>query len=163
MRHFTIIFVLFAVLVAAVPAWAFNYERYEKVDLDAILEEAVGANHEEVDDTAMTILESRKIQFEAVLQQHAYVCSAATLKTVFTMLGVSPETVTRLELGHCLEVTSAKGKTVKLYVQGMLVEPLKEEVRAGETFLLFCDYLFWSNGQPGILMSEFLANGDVEN
>lgn len=151
--------IIYAALAA--PVTAFNYAAYEPVDLDAILEDTSWAVHGGGDSDALTVLEPRKIRFEATLKTQAYACSPATLKMVFTILGVSSGVVERLELGYCVEAVSAKGQTVTFYIQGVLVAPLLEKVKTGEPVILFCDYLFWHNGRPGMLVSEFLTPNDA--
>lgn len=138
-------------LLGAANAWAFDFDRYQAADLDALLEQ-------KRPDTGVDVYPGRPLRLTATLTAYGQRCKVGFLKKTMTMMGVPRETVDTLPVTQCLKIRSAKGRDVTVFIQDPVAAFLPKEVPLGKTLTLFAIHLFTDRNGPGLLVNEFRAD-----
>jgi hypothetical protein len=128
----------------------FDYDSYKQTTLDEILD-----NPPKIEEGMDIFIKKR--QFPVKLEHHLKPCRALIVGRVLRMQGVT-ETP---EVSHCMQVSSAKGRSVQVFLQDALVDTLKAEVKQGDMIKVYAIYLYYSapSKSHGILISGFKTIG----
>lgn len=151
----TILLTLTLLLLTASTAMSFDFEQYEKGDLDVILTDTTWLEHNKENPSTITLCAPQKLVSEIRLATKPYACRTAAITMAMSMLGVPKEVIDEVPITHCVDVYTKGGKTAKLAIQDSLAPYLLDEVKVNQTFYIYCDYLSWSMDGPGILINEF--------
>lgn len=134
---------------------AFNYAQYQETDLDTLVNDQTWAK--DVRETmSLKVFEPAKLKFKVTLEKHGYACSNGSLKAALNLLGAG-HILDQAPVNNCIEVKTAGGAIVKMYIQDTLAPYLKDEIKIGEPLVIYCNYIFWDIDGPGILVNEFEA------
>jgi hypothetical protein len=139
-------------LTFASIASAFDYTKYQPMDLDAILSWKRPASG--VD------LYSHTYRFDVRLVSAGQPCDARLLKTAMRMLGLPKNLVDDVPISQCIKVRSAKGRVVTLFIQDPVAEFLGKEVQPGGNLALFALLVSIDRDGVDILVNEFNAADD---
>jgi hypothetical protein len=149
-RVFFAAFVFIAVF-DLLPAFGFDYGRYEAADLDALLAR-------KRPQSGLDLYPASALKLTVTLASYAAPCQTGLLKKSMTMAGVSfPEGT---QITRCINVRSAKGKQLRMFIQDAVSDVLPKEVLLGGQVTLFAVHLFTAPEGPGLLVNEF-STGDV--
>jgi hypothetical protein len=144
--------VCLAAYTFGVPNPVFPYSRYKPADLDELLSQArpeSGSPH-----TA-----PQKLYFTVTLQSYPALCDAGALKKAMVSLGAKKDAVDQAGITKSIAVNSPKGASVKLFIRDKAASSLAREVSLGESVFVYCDYVYMSSHDPGILVNEFQRIG----
>jgi hypothetical protein len=132
----------------------FDHDSYKQITLDDILE-----NPPDIQEGLDIFVTKR--QFLVKVERLPESCTAVIIGRVLRMRGVSEVP----EVSHCMQVSSPKGKPVQVFVEDVLVEGLKKDVKQGDTIKVYAIYLYYSavSKSHGILISAFYSVGYPES
>jgi hypothetical protein len=137
--------VVLAVSLLASPVLAFDYDRYQETDLDALLAKKRPAS-------GMDLFPVLPMKLKVTLAAYAEPCQTGMLIKSMTMAGVANPNV---KITRCIQVRSAKGQQVRLFIQDEVSNFLPKEVPLGSSLTLFAVHLFTGQDGPGLLVNEF--------
>ena len=127
---------------------AFEFDQYKPGDLDKLL--------------AMPKIKSgikmvvpQKLFFRAVLASPLQNCNTDILKRTMIMQGGKKEVVEKMALTKCLNLRSAKGASISVYIEDQVAERLSRQAKPGEVVEVYCSYLFITPAGPTLLVNEF--------
>ena len=140
--------VIMFLLVGTATGGQFDHAAYGETTLDEIFAAAP-----KISEGADLFFKKR--QFEVELLRGPQKVSNGWITVVFRTLGISDPP----PVNHEILVRSPQGKEVEMYVQDVLVEPLREEVAVGSKVRVFALYLFFNGHtqKPGFVLNEFQA------
>lgn len=137
--------VVLAVPLLALPALAFDYDRYPETDLDALLAKQRPAS-------GVDLFPVLPMKLKATLTAYGEPCKTGFLMKSMSMAGIADP---NLKITRCIKVRSAKGKQVQLFIQDVVADFLPKEVPLGSGLTLFAVHLFTGQDGPGLLVNEF--------
>ncbi|MFH0783913.1 MAG: hypothetical protein V2B20_18425 [Pseudomonadota bacterium] len=137
---------LFATLSSA---YAFDFDQYLQGDLDKLLATAPKIR------SGVKMVVQQKLHFRAVIASPLQNCNTDILKRTMVMQGNKKEVVDKMALTKCLNLRSAKGATLLVYIEDKVAERLLREAKPGAVIDVFCSYLFISPVGPTLLVNEF--------
>jgi peptidase M23-like protein len=139
---------VFIALFDLLPAYGFDYGRYEAADLDALLAR-------KRPQSGLDLYAASALKLTVTLASYAAPCQTGLLRKSMTMAGVSfPEGT---QITRCINVRSAKGKPLRMFIQDAVSDVLQKEVPLGRSVTLFAVHLFTTSEGPGLLVNEFSA------
>jgi hypothetical protein len=136
--------VLLAMLLGMLPAFGFDYDRYETTDLDALL-----AQHRPR--AGLDTFPAMALKLDATLVSYAEPCPTGLLSRVMTMVGVT----VNAKISRCIRVRSAKGAQLRVFIQDQVSDFLRKEIPLGHPLTLFAVHLYTTPEGPGLLVNEF--------
>ena len=136
------------VLFGALPAWSFDYARYQAADLDELLAQPRPAK-------GVDIYPARPLRLDVTLVSYAENCPTALLKKTMVTAGVAKDLVDGLQVLGCIKVRSAKGRELWIFVQDVVSSFLPSEVPLGSPVTFFAIHVFTAPEGPGLLVNEF--------
>ena len=134
--------------LAAAPAFAFDYARYQSTDFDDILAQPRSK-------TGLDLHGGEAVRLEVKLVSYEEKCAVDAVPQTMRMLGFSKEMIDAAQASRCIKVRSAKGHEALLFVQDVVRAFLPREVPLGSTMTVFAVHLFTTNVGPGLLVNEF--------
>lgn len=149
-----------AVMVAfSHPAQAFDYSRYQPEDLDVLMDRPPPAGN------GLDVFPVRNIRLEVTMAEQATPCSAAlpegpkadVLKWTMLTSGIPKDWLDRVQVTSCIQVKSANGRPLWVFVQDPLVDSLKKEMSPGGTMTLFALLVYYAQRGPGIVVNDFVS------
>jgi murein DD-endopeptidase MepM/ murein hydrolase activator NlpD len=69
--------------------------------------------------------------------------------------GIGKELVESVPISHCIQVKTAKGKILSMFIQDPLAEGLAREVSTGERLTVYATLIYFSQNGPGVIINEF--------
>jgi len=138
------------VALAATPALAFDFARYQAADLDDILARPRPQ-------TGLDLNGAKPLRLEVKLVSYGETCAVQTIPLAMTMLAFSKAQIDSVQATRCIKVRSAKGKEARLFIQDVVRAHLPGEVPLGGSLTLFAIDLFTTREGPGLLVNEFEA------
>ncbi len=129
-------------------AYGFNFEQYKQGDLDQLLTVPKIKS-------GVKMVVPQQIHFRAVLAGPVQNCSTDILKRTMIMQGNKQEVVDKMALTKCLNIRSAKGAAISVFIEDKVAERLSREVNPGEVIDLFCTYLYITPTGPTLLVNEY--------
>lgn len=141
---------VFTFLFAALSsAYGFEYDQYLPGDLDKLLATAPKIK------AGVKMVVQQKLHFRAVIASPLQNCNTEILKRTMIMQGNKKEVVDKMAISQCLNLRSAKGATLLVYIEDKVAERLFREAKPGTVIDVFCSYLFISPAGPTLLVNEF--------
>jgi len=141
------------------PAEAFDYESYTPTTLDEILD------HPPAISEGMDIF-FKKRDLAATVTEVPGPGTAVIVGRVLRIRGVISQTQEAPAVNHCVTVKSDMGKSVRMFLQDVLVETFRVEAPVGTRVRLWVAYLYYgaASREHGFLVNEFeaLVGKDVE-
>jgi hypothetical protein len=128
----------------------FDYARYEATELDEVIEQARPQ-------TGVNIYPGLPLKIATTLVSYGEPCNADFLKRAMMMGGAPKEFVESVPITRCIQVRSAKGKILPLYIQDRVADFLPKEVPLGGVATLFAIHVFTGPDGPSLLVNEFSA------
>jgi len=92
------------------------------------------------------------MKLKVTLVAYAEACKTGFLMKSMSMAGVADPNV---KITRCIQVRSAKGKQLRLFIQDVVADFLPKEVPLGSALTLFAVHLFTGQDGPGLLVNEF--------
>jgi hypothetical protein len=138
------------VALAATPAFAFDFARYQAARLDDILAQPrpqSGLDHNG----------AKPLRLEVKLVSYGETCAVQAIPLAMRMLGFDKAQIDGVQASRCIKVRSAKGKEALLFIQDVVRAHLPGEVPLGGPVTLFAIHLFTAPEGPGLLVNEFEA------
>ena len=148
MRRFLVL-PLLALLLGMLPAFGFNYQRYEAADLDAVL----GQNRPRAGFDTYPAL---PLKLDVTLASYAEPCQTDLLIRVMKMVGLTIDP--KVKISRCIKVRSSKGAQLRVFIQDLVSDFLPKEVPLGHQLTLFAVHLYTTPEGPGLLVNEFKSN-----
>ena len=147
------------VLLLGGAASAFDYSRYQPEDLDVLMDRPPPVGN------GVDVFPVRNIRLEVTLAAPAAPCSlslpmvpkADFLRWAMLTSGIPKEWLDRVPITHCVQVKSAKGKPLWVFVQDALVASLAKELSPGGKMTLFAMLVYFEQRGPGIVVNEFVS------
>jgi hypothetical protein len=139
-------------LLGILPAFGFNYTRYEATDLDALLAQKRPAK-------GVDIYPALPLKLTVALAGYGEPCQTALLMRAIMMAGIPKDQVDAVKVTRCIKIRSAKGKVLQVFIQDEIAGFLPKEVPLGKTLTLFAVQLFTDTSGPGLLVNEFKTRG----
>lgn len=147
-------------LLAMLPAVTFaqNFTGYRTTTLDVVVEEW----NEKTKNLGpgVSLSPPAKVKFIATVDGPPASCSNGALVVVLRMIGFE-DLLKQVKVGHCLTVTSGKGRRVTAYVQDVLVTGLNSDAKVGGPIEIYADVLAYnvdadrSRNAPIMLVNRF--------
>ena len=139
------------ILFAVSPAKAFDYDRYQAADLDALAvrKPALGIG--------VDVLPAQSVRLDVTLVSQAATCSTKVVKWAMRTAGIAKDVVASTPVSHCVKVKSAKGRTYLIFIQDVLTDGLAREVRPGGKLTLYASLVYSAQRGPGLVVNEFSA------
>ncbi len=134
--------------LAAAPAIAFDYARYQPIDLDDILAQPRPT-------TGLDLHGAQAVRLEVKLVSYEETCGIEAIRPAMRMLNFSKEMIDGVQASRCIKVRTAKGNETRLFVQDVVRAFLPREVPLGSSVTLFAVHLFTTSAGPGLLVNEF--------
>ncbi|MGA7805783.1 M23 family metallopeptidase [Bradyrhizobium sp.] len=145
-------------------ASAFDYSRYQPEDLDVLIDRDPPAGN------GVDVYPVRNIRLEVTLAAQAAPCSLSLpdvpksvpgtkidfLKWAMRTSGIPKEWIDRVAITSCVQVKSAKGKPLPMFIQDALSDSLAKEVAPGGKVTLYAMLVFFDQRGPGIVINEFM-------
>lgn len=147
LRRFAVhAFLLVALATLAVgPAFAFDYARYQETDLDALLAKSPPTS-------GVDLYPVLPMKLKVTLVAYGQPCKTGMVNKALEMAGrVNPD----VNITSCIQVRSAKGQQVRLFIQDQVSNFLPKEVPLSSSLTLFVVHLFTGTEGPGLLVNEF--------
>jgi hypothetical protein len=152
-------FVGFVLMLLGGTASAFDYSHYQPEDLDALMD------RKPPEGNGVDVFPVRHIRLEVTLAAPAVPCSVSLathtkadfLKWAMLTSGISQEWIDRVAITHCIQVKSAKGKLLPMFIQDVLVDSLAKEVPPGGKMTLYAMLVYFEQIGPGIVINEFTS------
>lgn len=138
------------VALAATPAIAFDFARYQAADLDDILARPRPQS-------GLDLYQANPLRLEVKLVSYQETCAVGAILPAMRMIGFSGKQLDDVQATRCIKVRSAKGKEALLFIQDVVRAHLPGEVRLGGRVTLFAILLFATPEGPGLLVNEFEA------
>jgi murein DD-endopeptidase MepM/ murein hydrolase activator NlpD len=139
---------IFVILLAGAAA-AFDYARYTPADLDVL------SNRKAPAASGVDVFPARSYRFHVVLASQAAPCETKFLKWAMVTSGIGKELVESVPISHCIQVKTAKGKILPMFIQDPLAEGLAREVSTGERLTVYATLIYFSQNGPGVIINEF--------
>jgi hypothetical protein len=137
--------VVLFVTAAALQAQAFDYARYQATDLDALLARKRPKS-------GVDLYRVIPMKLKVALAAYAEPCQTGMVIKSLTTTGLlNPD----VKITRCIQVRSAKGKQVRLFIQDEVSNFLPKEVPLGNSLTLFAVHLYTGEDGPGLLVNEF--------
>lgn len=147
MKYLSIL--LFVLLfVSLPPAYGFEFDQYKPGDLDQLL-----ATPKIKSGVKMVV--PQKLHFRAMLTSPLQNCNTDILKRTMIMQGNKKEVVDKMALTKCMNLKSAKGSLLAVFIEDKVAERLSREVKPGEVIDVFCEYLYIGTAGPTLLVHEY--------
>ena len=140
-------------LGGALPAWAFDYARYQVTDLDQLMAQKRPK-------AGVDLYPARPMKLKVALAGYAEGCESGLLKRSMVMAEIPKDQVDALAISRCIKIRSPKGKELKIFIQDVVADFLPKEVPLGSSITLYAVHLFTSPKGPGLLVNEF-STGDA--
>jgi murein DD-endopeptidase MepM/ murein hydrolase activator NlpD len=140
----------FLLLLAAAPAWGFDFARYEIADLDALLE------HRRPE-TGVNIYQGQPYRLTVTLLSHGEPCDTGLVKRALVAGGIPKAAIDGTAMTQCIKVRSGRNKDVRLYIQDLVASHLPAEAPLGRPITLYALHAFTGSDGPGLVVSEFRA------
>ena len=137
-------------LVSNAQALGFDFARYQAADLDAILAQRRPQS-------GVDLHRGEPLKLAVTLVAHGAACETGMLKRAMIASGIPKAAIDPVPMTRCINVRSAKGAVVSLFVQDPLVPSLQSEVAVGQPVTLFVIHVFTGRDGPGLLVNEFRA------
>ncbi len=112
--------------LAAAPAFAFDYARYQPADLDDILAQPRPK-------TGLDLHGATPLRLEVKLVSYEEGCAVEAIGPAMRMLNFAKEVIDSLQASRCIKVRSAKGNETLLFIQDVVRAFLPREVPLGST------------------------------
>ena len=142
---------LLLILAGVGAAEAFDYDRYQVADLDAL------ASHKPPLGLGADIYSAQNVRIEVTLVSQATSCPTKFVKWAMRKSGMAKQAVESTPITHCVKVNSAKGRLYSLFIQDVLTDSLAKEVPQGATLTLYGSLVYFAQRGPGIVVNEFSA------
>jgi len=143
-------------LVGILPAFAFDYARYEAADLDDLMAQRRPR-------AGVDLHPALPHRLQVTLVSYAEGCRTEFVKRTMVMASIAKDLVDGLKITKCINIRSAKGKQLRVFIQDEVAGFLPKEVPLGTPLTLFVIHLFTKPDGPGLLVNEFSteAGNDV--
>jgi hypothetical protein len=140
------------------PALAFDYSRYQPEDLDVLMD------RKPPDGNGVDVFPVRNIRLEVTLAAPAAPCTESFqtpkidfLKWAMLTSGIPKEWIDRVAITHCVQVKSAKGRPLWMFIQDGLIDSVAKEVPQGGKMTLYAMLVYFAQRGPGIVVNEFVS------
>ncbi len=143
---------IFLILFGVTAAGAFDYARYEPADLDAIAARKPPAGN------GVDVFPVKSLRFDVTLVAPAAPCANNFPKWAMLTSGISREFIDKVPISHCVQVKSAKGRLLSMFVQDVLTDSLTREVPQGAKMTVYAGLVYFGQEGPGIIIDEFAAS-----
>jgi len=156
-------FAAFALLMLGLmtdSASTFDYARYQPEDLDALIARKPPAGR------GADVFPVKSVRFDVTLAAAATPCQTRFLKWAMLTSGIPKEFVDKVPISHCIQVKSAKGKLLTMFLQDALTDSLAQEVPPGRNMTVYAALVYFAESGPGLVINEFSAQqqtGDNSN
>jgi hypothetical protein len=140
-------------------ASAFDYSRYQPEDLDILMDRKPPVGN------GADVFPVRNIRLEVTLAAPATPCSISLatrskpdfLKWAMLTSGIPKEWIDRVPITRCIQVKSAKGRPLWMFIQDPLVDSLAKEVPQGGKMTLYAMLVYFEQSGPGIVVNEYVS------
>ena len=139
---------IFLILLAP-AARAFDYDRYQPADIDVISARKPPAG------LGVDVFPAKFYRFEVTLASQAAPCQTKFLKWAMQTSGINKEAIEKAPITHCIQIKSAKGKRVTMFIQDVLAGSLAQEAPTGGKLTLYAMLIYFDQNGPGVVVSEF--------
>jgi hypothetical protein len=148
-----------ALMLLGGSASAFDYSHYQPEDLDILIE------RKPPEGNGVDVFPVRHIRLDVTLAAPAAPCSVTLatqsktdfLKWAMLTSGIEQEWIDRVAITHCIQVKSAKGKQLPMFIQDVLVDSLAKEVSPGGKMTIYAMLVYFEQSGPGIIINEFVS------
>jgi len=130
-------------------ASAFDYNSYLPENLDALLARKPPVGN------GFDVFPFRKIRLDVTLAGQPQPCKSKILAWAMVTSGIPEDLVAGVPITHCVQVRSAKGNLLSVFIQDALVEGVAHEVKQGERVTLYATVVFFDQKGPGIIINEY--------
>jgi Peptidase family M23 len=137
------------ILLGPATAAAFDYAKYQPVDLDAM------AARQAPSGSGVDVYPVKNYRFDVTLVTQSAPCPDNFLKWAMLTSGIPKDWIDRVPINHCIQVKSAKGKLMSMFIQDALTDSLAKEVPQGGKMTLFVMLVYYGQSGPGIVINEF--------
>src|SRR5262249_32856917 len=127
------------------PASAFDYDRFQEVDLDTLLAKVRPAS-------GVDLFPVIPLRLKVTLAAYGEPCQTGFLMKSMSMAGIANPSV---KITRCIQVRSAKGQQIRVFIQDEVANFLPKEVPLGTVVVLFTVHLYTGQDGPGLLVNEF--------
>lgn len=141
---------VFTFLLAAFSsAYGFDFDKYLPGDLDKLLTTTPKIRQ------GVKMVVQQRLHFRAVIASPLQTCNTDILKRTIVMQGTKKEVVDKMAISQCLNLRSAKGATLMVYMEDNVAARLSREAKPGTVIDAYCTYLFISPAGPTLLVNEY--------
>src|SRR5262249_26548736 len=95
------------------------------------------------------------LKLKVTLTAYGAPCDTGLLRRSQIMAGVPTEFIDKVKVTRCIEVRSARGKTLRLFIQDEGSSFLPKAIPIGGTVTLYVIHLFTDTVGPGLLVNDF--------
>jgi murein DD-endopeptidase MepM/ murein hydrolase activator NlpD len=136
-------------LLSGSTAKAFDYARYQPADLDALADRKPPVGN------GVDVYPVQSIRVDVTLVAPAAPCATGFLTWAMLTSGISKEFVQKVPISHCIQVKSAKGRLMSMFIQDALTPSLAREVPPGGKMTVYAGLVYFDQKGPGIVVNEF--------
>lgn len=144
-------------LTGEATAAAFDPNRYQPADIDGI------AARKPPLDTGVDVFPARPYRFKATLAAHATPCKTDFLKWAMQTSGIEVSSIQSIPVSHCIQIKTARGKILSIFIQDVLVESLQKEVQPDGKLTLYAALIYFDQQGPRMIVNEFTATPPGED
>lgn len=135
-------------LLGSAAAVAFDYASYKPADLDAFAAKKPSG-------PGVDIYPVKKYAFDATLVARAAPCRNNFLKREMLSSGIDQSFIDTVPITKCIQVKSAKGRKLSVYIQDALADSFAKEVPPGGRLTLYGVVIYVDQTGPGIIANDF--------
>lgn len=143
----------FLILLGVPNAEAFDFARYQAMDLDTVLQE-------KRPETGADLHDARPLKLSAALVAYGQPCETGFLKRSMIASGIPAAAVDAATLTQCIRIRSAGNKVLRVFIQDQVAAFLPKEVPLGRKVTFYVNHLFTDRDGPGLLVNEFLTGDE---
>jgi hypothetical protein len=153
----SVILAVVVVLSAIAQAFGFNFERYQPADLDTLLAQRRPAK-------GVDLYPALPLKLTVTLAGYGENCQTDLVMRAMRMSGAPKDQIETVKVTTCINIRSATGKALRVFIQDGIAGFLPKEVPLGKSLTLYVVHLFTDTNGPGLLVNEFKTGegGDVQ-
>jgi len=148
----SVILALVVVLSELLPAFGFDFARYKAADLDVLLAQRRPAK-------GVDLYPALPLRLTVTLAGYGENCQTELLMRALRMSGAPKDQIDAVEVTTCINIRSARGKALRVFIQDGIAAFLPKEIPLGKSLTLYAVHLFTDTNGPGLLVNEF-ESGD---
>ena len=152
----SLIVTVVVLMLGMLPAFGFNFARYQAMDLDTLLAQRRPAK-------GVDLYPALPLKLTVTLTGYGETCQTDLLMRAMRMSGAPKDQIETVKVTTCIDIRSATGKAMRVFIQDGIAGYLPKEVPLGKSLILYAVHLFTDANGPGLLVNEFKTGegGDV--